>query len=120
MRALMLAAVLGLAAAPAAAQLLPTGPDATLRQQELQMQQDLTRQRLLAQELELQALDARLRTQQAERDIAVQRSLPPLPPPSLDPNRPPPRIDTAGLASVPDDRLAASNAAVRAVTEGRR
>jgi TolA-binding protein len=120
MRAVLPAALAaGLAlAGPAAGQLNPQLD--TLRMHELQMQQDLMRQRQLSQELEMQALDNRLRTEQSLRDVQTQRALPPLPTLPDDAKRPSPVIDTSKLASMPDDRLAASNAAVREASEARR
>lgn len=115
MRALILVLALA-AAAPAAAQTPYTDQ---LRLNELQAQADLERQRAVAQANELTALDARLRAEQAIRDIQIQRALPPLLP-RADPDAPPPVIDTSRLASIPDDRLAASNAAVRAASRPRR
>ncbi|HEY8616587.1 hypothetical protein [Phenylobacterium sp.] len=115
--AAVLAPVLALASAgPAAAQV---NTDA-MRFQELQMQQEMMRQRMLSQELELNALDSRLRTEQAIRDVQTQRTLPPLPlpPPAASPRAAVP-IDTSKLASMPDDRLAASNDAVREASRSR-
>lgn len=91
-----------------------------LRLGELQAQQDLARQRAIAQDNELTALTARIQTETVIRDLAAQRVLPKLPTLPDDPNRPPVVIDTSQLPSIPDDRLAASNAAVRAASEPRR
>jgi len=118
MRVLIVTAALA-AAAPAWAQ-SPTPYTDQLRLGEIQAQQDLARNRAIAQENELMALDARLRTEQALRDIQVQRSLPPLPTLPDDPKRPPPVLDTSGVATIPDDRLEASNQRVREASETRR
>ena len=119
MRALVPLALIAAAASTSAqAQLVPS-PD-TLRMHELQMQQDLLRQRMLSQELETQALESRLRTEQALRDVQTQRNPAPLPTLPADPARPAPVIDASRLASMPDDRLAASNEAVREASRPRR
>lgn len=118
MRVLIVTAALA-AAAPAWAQ-SPTPYTDQLRLGEIQAQQDLARNRMVAQENELMALEARLRTEQALRDIQVQRSLPPLPTLPDDPKRPPPALDTSRIATIPDDRLEASNERVREAAETRR
>lgn len=78
-------------------------------------EQQLARQREIAIYNELSAMDARIRTDQALRDLERQRR--PEPTPAL---REPRRLDTGGLATIPDDRLAASNARVRAAASNRR
>jgi hypothetical protein len=114
--ALGFAAVAG--AAMAQAPYSPTPYTDQARINELQTQQDLSRQRAISQDNQFQALDAQIRTDQAIRDIQAQRRAQPLPAP--DPNAPPPVLDTSKLASIPDATLAASNAAVREASKPRR
>ena len=116
MRALFLALAVLAPAAPAAAQ------DAFAlqhMQNELLAQQQMLQQRSVAQSNELMALEARLRTEQSLTDLIIQRQTPRLP--GLEVPRPPPvAFDTSSLLSIPDDRLAASNAAVREASKNRR
>ncbi len=104
MHILLLIAML-LAAAPAAAQ------DAVGREAELRMQLELFRMRDIEQSNRLLALEAQVRTEQAIRQVEAQRISPVLPEP--DPRGPPSRVGAGGFVSIPDDRLAASNARVR-------
>jgi len=99
------------AAGPAAAQPLTTATDYLL-QMELQAQQELARQRSVALENQLMSLEARLQAEQGLAAVRTQQARPYLPPPPAL-NLPQPQIDTSKLASIPDDRLAASNRAVR-------
>jgi hypothetical protein len=121
MRILLLAAA-GLAlAGPAAAQLPSTVQDQILRN-ELAAQQRLEQQRQVAIDNQLMALEAQARAAQGIAASQAQSARPyiPLPPvPSVSGGQPEAKVDTSKLASIPDDRLAASNAAVRAVTQGR-
>lgn len=55
---------------------------------------------------QMQSLDAQLRTQQSLADVRAQSYSPTIP---QYPGAPPVNIDTSQLASIPDDRLAASN-----------
>ena len=120
MRALLTLAVLAAsAAAPAAAQLTPQ--DLHL-QAEIAAQAELARQRSIAIENQLMALEARLRAEQGIATVEAQKARPyiPLPPvdvPGAVASRP---VDTSNLVSIPDDRLAASNAAVREAQQPRR
>ncbi|MET0271369.1 MAG: hypothetical protein ABW360_00110 [Phenylobacterium sp.] len=120
MRAATLALVFAAAAGAAAAQssYSPTPYTDQARINELQTQQELSRQRAISQDNQFQALDAQIRTEQAIRDIQVQRQRQALPLP--DPNAPPPVLDTSKLASIPDATLAASNEAVREASRPRR
>jgi hypothetical protein len=119
----VLLALLALAAAtPAAAQ--STAAELAL-QNDLLAQQQAAQQRAVALDNQLMALEAQIRTERALADIRAQSArpylpLPPLPPGEAGPRPPSPQIDTSKLVSIPDDRLAASNAAVREVTQGRR
>jgi hypothetical protein len=103
-------------AGPAAAQ---TDPLANIRQQELLAQQQMIQQRSIAVENQLNALDARLRAEQSLADLRAQAA-PPLPIPSDPALTPTPPAPAGGYASIPDDRLAASNARVRAASGNRR
>ncbi len=124
MRALILTAVLGLAAAapavtPGLAQDL--GGVTALNQlklDELRAQQQLMQQQSIAQHNELMALEARLRTEQNVARIQQERRverLPELPYPA-----PPASMDTSRLPSIPDAALADSNRRVQAITQNRR
>ena len=110
--------VLGLAcAAPAAAQ---DYLGLTLqRDAEFAAQAELFRQREVALSNQLAALEARLQTDQALRDIEALRHRPSLPTPA-DPKAPSPTFDPKAFASIPDGALAASNARVRAAAQNRR
>lgn len=118
MRALVILAALA-AATPAAAQLSPADQGRIL---DLEMQQEMMRQRGVALQNELTTLEARLRTEQSLATLELQsrRPLIPLPPAfaGVPPTYAP--IDSSKLVSIPDDRLAASNAAVRQATQRRR
>ena len=108
MRALILALAVLAPAVPAAAQ------DAFAlqhMQNELWAQQQMLQQRAVAQSNELIALEARLRTEQSLTPRLLGLELPPPPPAAF---------HTSKLPSIPDDRLAASNAAVREASENRR
>jgi len=104
MRASLLIALLA-AATPAWAQ------DALQRESEIRMEQDMARQRSIEQSNRMMALEAQIGAEQAIRQVEAQRIRPILPRPG--PGAPPPRIDPGSLASIPDDRLDASNARVR-------
>lgn len=119
MRVFALPMLLGLAAVagPAVAQSLQTQMDISQRAAEARAQQDLADRRAVILENRLTTLEAQVRSQQALDDLQAQTQPRPLPPPPA--GGPPPQIDTRGLASIPDDALAASNARVRAASEGR-
>lgn len=107
-------AILMLAAAtPAAAQ------DAMLLHYmgQAQVEQEAARQRDVALRNELMVLDARIRTDQALRDIEAQRTPLSLPRDGQTPSAAP--STQAGYAAIPDDKLAASNARVRAAAQRR-
>jgi hypothetical protein len=111
-----LALVLTLAAAPAAAQ---TDPLSNLRQQELMAQQQMLQQRAIALEAQVGALDARMRAEQALSDLRAQAQ-PRTPIPSDPPLTPQPPAPAGGYASIPDERLDASNRRVREASRNRR
>ena len=110
MRALAVLAVLTLAT-PAAAQV-----DAVTQHQlmEAQAQAELARQRSIAVESQLMSLEARLQAEQGIATSRAQVARPYLPLPAMPepPGADRAKIDTSKLVSIPDDRLAASNAAV--------
>jgi hypothetical protein len=118
MRALILVAALAVATPAAAQGLLGL----TLQHDaERQAQQDLARQRDVELNNRLSRLEAGAQTDQALHDAPGLR-LPSLAPPPvpLDPNAPPPVMDTSKLATIPDSILADSNARVRAASQNRR
>jgi len=110
--------VFSLTAVPAGAQTLQQSMDAELRASALRDLQSMADQRAVAQHNELMNLEAQIRTQRALSDVQAQSYRPILAtPPSSGAQ---PQIDTSRLASIPDSRLAASNAAVKAAAENRR
>ena len=120
MRALAasLALALSSAAGPSGAQSLQQTMDAELRAAQLRDLQVMADRRAVAQHNELMTLEAQLRTLRALSDVQAQNYRPTLPSPP--PSGAPPQIDTSRLASIPDAKLAASNAAVKAAAENRR
>lgn len=119
MRIILLLVLVGAVAAPAGAQDIA----GVQRDTELWMQQDLARQHAISQDNRLMALEAQLRTDQTLRQLEAQRSRPAMPEPVMPPapasvSSPAPATTvTAGpYASIPDDRLAASNARLRAIS----
>jgi hypothetical protein len=116
MRPFILAfAVLAASANPAPAQVDPLRAG---REAEMTAQQQMQFQRSIALENQLNALDARVVTEQRLRDMEAQRDYARQLVPS-DPNRTA-APDVAGYASIPDASLAASNARIREVTQPRR
>ena len=119
MRALAISfALAALAAGPAGAQSLQSSMDAELRAAQLRDLQSMADRQAVAQHNELMMLDAQLRTQRALSDVQAQNYRPILP--TSPRTGAPPQIDTSRLASIPDAKLEASNAAVRAAAENRR
>ena len=111
-------AVLAASASPAPAQV---DPFRFARENELMMQQQALQQRQVAVETQIQALEGRVATEQRLRELDAQRYSPAVRIPSdpaLNPQRPPPQA-SGGFASIPDDRLAASNARVREASRNR-
>jgi hypothetical protein len=92
--------------------------EAIARDMDLQAQQQMQRQRSIALENQLNALDARVQSEQRLRDVEATR------PPAFyrptDPATPRPVTAGGGYASIPDAALAASNARVRAASQNRR
>ena len=120
MRTMLLAlAVLAASASPAPAQAPrdPVARDLTIRNQELQAQQMIDRQRSVALENDLNALDARIQSQERLQGLQAQRG-PTLAP--LDPEVRPPPLNMGSYASIPDAALAASNVRVREASQNKR
>jgi hypothetical protein len=114
MRAIVLALVLAAAGSAAQAQ----DPFLLQRAGELDAALAAARQRDVALHNDVMALDARLRTEQAFR--ATDPGLGAAPVLLLPPVKgAPPRRDPGPYASIPDDRLAASNARVKAAAGNR-
>ena len=119
MRAVLrLAALIGIAAAPALAQpppLLPApgAPNLPLQGQinMLHAQQDLAARQAASQRNDLSRLDAQMRTEQNLASLRAFSAPPPAPPWTTGPI---PNLDAGTLVSIPDAALAASNARVRA------
>ena len=110
-------------ASAAAAQVTPILPDIAtqMRLDALSAQLQIQQQRNVATENEFQALDARVRTDQALRDLQAESEQPRLRvPPDPVYGAANPNYDPARLASIPDDRLKASNARVRAAAANTR
>jgi hypothetical protein len=109
-------AVLAASANPAPAQVDPLRG---LRDAEVFSQQQSDRQRSIELENRLNALDARLQTERSLRNLEVQQSRH-APARSIPPDDARPSSRSPGYASIPDDRLAASNARVRDASRNRR
>ena len=112
--------VLALAAAsPAAAQIV-RDPVLQARDAEIFMQQQALQQQSVAQANQLMALEAQLRTEQNAAAIRAQSVRPYITEPYVGAyaSTSAPPLDASKLVSIPDDRLAASNAAVRAASQG--
>lgn len=117
MRPFVLAfAVLAASANPAPAQVDTLR---SLRDAEIFSQQQTDRQRSLELENRLSTLDAQIQTDRALRDIQAQqaRHAPPRSLPLYDAR---PSSRSSAYVSIPDDRLAASNARVREASRNRR
>jgi hypothetical protein len=110
------------AAAPALGQPLTGGVsiqqtlDLQSRLGVLHAQQDAMARQAVVLQNQLTSLDIQLRGLQAIEGLREQGVTPTLPPPA----GPDARIDPSQLASIPDDRLAASNARVQAVVRNQR
>jgi hypothetical protein len=111
--------VLALAAAgPAAAQAV-RDPVQQARDAEIFMQQQALQQQSVAQANQLTALEAQLQTERNLAAIRAQSARPVIAQPYVGAYAPTTSIDTSKLVSIPDDRLAASDAAVRAASKPR-
>jgi len=120
MRPMLLAlAVFTASASPAPAQTPrdPVARDLTIRNQELQAQQMIDRQRSVTLENDLNALDARVQSQERLQGLQAQRG--PTLAPLASEVKPPP-LSMGSYASIPDAALAASNARVRESSQNKR
>lgn len=109
-------AVFAASANPAPAQVDPLRG---LRDAEIFSQQQADRQRSLELENRLSTLDAQIQTDRALRDIQVQQSRH-APARGVPPDDARPSSNSHSYASIPDERLAASNARVREASRNRR
>ncbi|MBA4013287.1 MAG: hypothetical protein C0481_15590 [Phenylobacterium sp.] len=116
---LLALAVFAASASPAPAQAPrdPVARDLTIRNQELQAQQMIDRQRSVALENDLNSLDARVQSQERLQGLQDQRG--PTLAPLASEVKPPP-LNMGSYASIPDAALAASNARVREASQNRR
>ena len=98
----------------AAALAAPAGAQTTIQQQSainiqenmLRAREAMVNRRSIGLQNQMQSLDAQLRTQQSLADVRAQSYVPTIP---QYVGAPPVNIDTSRLASIPDDKLAASN-----------
>jgi hypothetical protein len=121
MRAVILVLAAGAVVTPGvalAAQLPPAVGIAQARDAEFAAQAASARARDVAVTNERSAQDARLATDQALRDLPAIRPAPPVV--LANPRSPSPAFDASAFVSIPDAKLAASNAAVRAAAGNRR
>jgi len=113
---LVVPAVLALAAVPAAAQDLYS----LERSNELRAEQMMANQRAVALENQFNALEARIRTEEGLRTLRDQAEQPRQRIPSQPSTATiPTATGSSVFATIPDDRLAASNARVRAASGNR-
>jgi hypothetical protein len=118
---LSLGILLGMAVAGSAAAQSPgfrQQMDSQAQTDLLRAQQDLAARQQVQLQNDLFRLEAQQRTQQSLSDLDAQTRSPQLPPPPA--GGPFPSIDVSGLASIPDSKLAESNARVRAAAENHR
>lgn len=120
-RLLLAAGVAAAFGAPASAQNLVPAPapaSNTIQQQmainiqidQLRAREAMANRQAIAVQNQLSSLDAQIRTQQSLSDIRAQSYSPTIPQYQ---GAPPAHIDTSQLASIPDDKLAASKQRVR-------
>ncbi len=114
MRTLILGLVLAAAAGPAAAQSLYPDLD------NLRTQQEAAARRAVAQENELNALESRLRTEQALTDLRAQSSAPRAPQLLYAPAVTPTPGAALKMPAIPDAALADSNRRVQAAAQPKR
>ena len=91
----------------------PVGAQPLFELENLRAQQEAASRRAVAQTNELQALEARLRTEQAVADLRLQRDAPPPPYLPYAPSTSSTPATTPNYPSVPDALLADSNRRVR-------
>lgn len=117
MRRLLIAALVLAAASPAAAQGL-YDPNHLVREAELRAQQDMLRNRTIDLQNQITTMEMRLQAERSLRDLEVQRRRPEFPAPVERPVAAsgPSDAGLGGFASIPDDRLDASNDRVRAAS----
>lgn len=115
MRRLIITAFLFASAAPTLAR-AQHDPDWVARQAEARAQQDMLRNRTIDLENQVTALEMRLQADRAARELEAQARRPGLPPPPEAHGRYAPPADLGGFTSIPDSRLDASNARVRAAS----
>lgn len=118
---ILLAAVFAASASPAPAQIYPdptlSPGAAALRDADLFSRQQAAQQRAVEMENRLSVLEAQVQTQANLRQLESQQARHATPA-ILPPRGRAPSVGS--YASIPDDRLAASNARVRAASENRR
>jgi hypothetical protein len=100
-----------------AGQSLQSQTQLNLLQHDLLAQQQLAQQHQIAQQNELAAMDARLRAQQAMDDVRATNRQANIPAYA---GAPPTNLRLDDYASIPDDRLAASNKRVEHAAKNRR
>lgn len=104
------AAFAGLLAAPAAAQSLRDTAALNVQDSQLRAREAMANRQMVGAQNQLSSLDAQIRTEQSLANIRAYGHSPTIPQRQ---GAPPVYIDTSRLASIPDDKLAASNARVR-------
>lgn len=114
---LLLTASIAAAAGAPAAQTIQQQTALNIQESQLRAREAMANRQAIGLQNQMQAVDAQLRTQQSLADVRAQSYSPALPPP---PPGATPYIDTSQLASIPDDKLAASNARVREAAANRR
>lgn len=119
MRRASILVALAAIAGPAAAQDPATNAILQLREMERNAQQDLARQRAMALENDLNALDARLKTEQRLRDLEARGPAVP-PPPAILPRARPSATPPPAYPAIPDAALAASRARIAEASRNRR
>lgn len=117
MRRLTIAALALAAASPAAAQGL-YDPNQLAREAEMRAQQDMLRNRTIDLQNQITVMEMRLQAERSLRDLEVQARRPAQPAPVERRAASAGRSDAGlgGFASIPDDRLDASNDRVRAAS----
>lgn len=104
------AALAGVLAAPAAAQSLRDTSALNVQDMQLRAREAMANRQVVGAQNQLSSLDAQIRTEQSLANIRAYGHSPTLPQYQ---GAPPVSIDTSRFASIPDDKLAASNARVR-------
>lgn len=115
---LLIAAFTLAAAGPAAAQGL-YDPALMAREAELRAEQQMMRNRAIDLQNQVTTMEMRLQTERSLRDLEVQARRPTPIAPEERRGSAGAAADLGGYASIPDDRLSASNARVRAASGSR-